>query len=191
MTRISMIPGEPPRFEGRWANRSVNWFTGYVNGSATRSDTSVSGSIQTSSGGTVTGNISSATRVTDAFRLVNPKTQQESNFQLSGYHLQVWEHQLVSVAWVIRKGKESGPHFVVINHTTGDQFSNDRVLWRIFYPHADLAFVLMVLLCLPFPFVLLLSFAWGFAMRAEFARLMRTGIQPLREFLNQKARELA
>jgi len=119
---IKTTSDDPPRFiKGPWKNLRIYSFTGYVRGSASRSDTSVSGSVYTV-GNNVQGGVSSATTVTDSFRLVDTRNKQESNFRLQDYGVELWENQIASVAWAIPKGKKEGPYFAVINHTTGDRF---------------------------------------------------------------------
>jgi hypothetical protein len=180
---------DPPRFEGQWKDLTINTFTGYVRGSATRSHTSVTGSIRPV-GNTVQGGISSTTTVTDTFRLVNPRNQQEQNFQLRNWDVQLWDDQLVSVAWAIRKHRKEGPYFIVLNHTTCEHLIKKDIV-RQFAKRSSLLWTLTAITCILFPIFWLLAIVWAVAIKIKVSRFMSSGIQPLLEFLNQKAKEFS
>jgi len=195
---IKTTSDDPPRFiKGPWKNLRIYSFTGYVRGSTTRSDTSVSGKVHTivsassTVGNTVEGSVSSKTTVTDSFRLVDTRNKQESNFQLQDYNVQLWENQLVSVAWAISKGKTEGPYFAVVNHSTGDRFFKRQDLWKIAQPGFGGCLASMYIvpsIFLAFNFIALMVLAA--ATQAQLSRFKSSGIGPLVEVLNQRAKEL-
>ena len=183
---IRTTSDDPPRFEGAWRGVQLYSFTGQVSGSATRSTTSISGGIKTVDGD-VTGSIHSTTTVIDKFRLVNPQTRQEENFQLTNYQVQVYDDQFVSVAWAIRKGKQRGRYFLVVNHTTHQQFFGTSDIREI----SSRTSALWFLIALPFPPVWLLAVLRGIIINIQVSRFQRSGVQPLVHALNQKAKSLA
>ncbi len=194
---IKTTSDDPPRFEGPWKNLRIDSFTGYVRGSAKRSDTSVSGEVHTvvgmpSTGGNrVEGSVSSRTTVTDSFRLVDTRNKQESNFELRDYNVQLWENQLVSVAWAVPKGKKEGPYFVVVNHSSGDRFFKRGDWWKIAQPGMNgclASIYLLPSIFLAFNFIAIMVLAA--ATEAQLSRFKSSGIQPLIEVLNQRAKEL-
>jgi hypothetical protein len=189
---IKTTSDDPPRFiKGPWRNLRIDSFTGYVRGSASRSDTSVSGSVYTV-GNNVQGGVSSATSVTDSFRLVDTRNKQESNFRLQDYGVELWENQIASVAWAIPKGKKEGPYFAVINHTTGDRFFKRDDLLKIVQPGGLSGWLsgiwLIPSIFLFFNFIVIL--VWAAATEAQISRFKSSGIDPLVEVLNQRAKEL-
>jgi hypothetical protein len=191
---IKTTSDDPPRFEGRWKNLRIYSFTGYVRGSASRSDTSVSGSVYTV-GNSVQGSVSSATSVTDSFRLVDTRTREESNFRLHDYDVELWENQLVSVAWAIPKGKKEGPYIAVVNHTTGDVFFKRGDLTKIAWQGSSgclsrclqaIYFIPSILLAVNFiAFLVMLA-----KTETQISRFKSSGIAPLVEVLNRRAKEL-
>lgn len=193
---IKTTSDDLPRFEGRWKNLRIDSFTGYVRGSATRSDTSVSGQVHTISGmpstggNRVEGSVSSTTTVTDSFRLVDTRTKEESNFRLQDYNVALWENQLVSVAWAFREGEKEGTYFVVVNHTTGDQFFKREDLGKILQPVGGCLSqsILLPNIFLAFNFIVILILAAK--AETQLSRFKRSGIQPLVKVLNQRAKEL-
>ncbi|HEY5043029.1 MAG TPA: hypothetical protein VIK53_13615 [Verrucomicrobiae bacterium] len=186
---IRMTSDFPPRFEGPWKSWRIYSFTGYIRGSVTRSITSVSGSISTV-GNTVQGGISSSTTVIDTYRLVDPRNQQEQNFRLRNSDVQLWENQLVSVVRAIRKHQENGDYFILVNHTTGEQFIRNDVVYDIVKLHS-LFWTLSFFICILIPPVWLLAIIWGILIENKTKRFMKSGIQPLVETLNQRAKKLS
>jgi hypothetical protein len=179
----------PPRFEGPWKSWKIYSFTGYIRGTVTRSITSVSGSISTV-GNSVQGGISSSTTVIDTYRLVDPRNQQEQNFRLRNSDVQLWENQLVSVVRAIRKHQEYGDYFILVNHTTGEQIIRNGVVYEIVCLRS-LFWTLSFFICIFIPPVWLLAIIWGILIENQKKRIMKSGIQPLIETLNQKAKKLS
>jgi hypothetical protein len=159
----------------------------------------VSGSIRTVTGNPamgvgnrVEGTISSKTTVTDSFRLVNPRNQQEENFAVQDYHVQLFENQLVSVAWAIPENRTSGPVFLVINHTTSNEiFTSKADLWEVFHPGFKRAPFWRRLTFLTFPLNWVLVIIWEILVDIQIKRFRQSGTQPLVEALNRKAAEFS
>jgi hypothetical protein len=189
---LRMTSDDPPQFRGRLKSLKVYTFTGYVRGSATRSNTTVSGSISTA-GNRVQGNVSSHTTLDQTFRLVDPRNQQEHNFQLRNWDVQLFENQLVSVAWANRKHRNDGPVFIVVNHTTGEHFLKKNVMLVIITKwNPSLQSVVLIrniILFIAIPPVLLLDIFWQILIRIQAKRFISSGVQPLVKALNQKAKE--
>jgi len=171
----------PPQFEGPWKSLKIHSFTGYVRGSATRSNT-----ITTVSQSSVSSTIS----VTDSFRLVDPRNKQEQNFQLRNWDVPLWEDQLVSVAWAIRLHRNEGPIFILVNHTTGEHFLKNNVVMEI-AKRPSLFWTLSFFICIFIPPVWLLAIIWGILIGIQTKRFMSSGVQPLVKALNQKAKKFS
>jgi hypothetical protein len=195
---IRTTSDDPPRIEGTRKNQKIHSFTGRVQGRETRSDTSVSGSIRTvmgnpavGVGNQVVGTISSKTTVTDSLRLVDPRNQREGNFTVQNYDLQLWEGQLVSVAWAIPENLTSGPVFLVVNHTASNEIFTSRAdLWEVAYPRYRRLMNWGIFTWLPFPLNWALVILWAILMNVQTKRFRQSGILPLVEALNRKAKEL-
>jgi hypothetical protein len=194
---IRMTSDDSPQFKGRLKSLKVYTFTGHVRGSATRSDTSVSGSISTA-GNRVQGSISSKTTVTNNFRLVDPRNKEEQNFQLLNWDVRLFENQLVSVARAIRKNRNGGPVFLVVNHSTGEYSVPNTVWWNKF-TILDTLFVLITEIiavpCFMYSIIIgtIIAFApmiWIISVKIQVKRFS-SGVQPLVEALNRKAGEFA
>jgi hypothetical protein len=186
---IRTTSDDPPRFEGHWENLTVNTFTGYVHDSATRSHTSVTGSIRTV-GNAVQGGISSKTTVTDSFWLVNPRNQQERNFQVQDIGVPVFKDQLVSVAWIIQRHRTELV-FIVVNHTSNQIGTNRVAAWNIADPRWKRVLSLYLITWIPFPPYWILVLFWAILINIQTRRFVRSGIEPLVEALNRKAEEFS
>jgi hypothetical protein len=182
----------PPRLAGHFADRTVYTFTGVVKGSSTRSNTTVTGTVSGTSGSLV-GGVTSRTTVTNSFRLVNPETGEEQNFQVTEMRAQIWDGQMVSVAWAIRQGKSSGPYLVVFNHSTKQSFFSDTQL-RLVYMKKPLGvgpvlYGFFFLIWNVVGIVLLLT--WSFTLSRRVKRFKRSGVTPLLGTLNATSQRLS
>jgi len=182
---IRTTADDPPQFEGPWKNLKIHWFSGYVRGAATRSDTTVVHSVRVV-GNQVQGGTTSTTNVINTFRLVNRRNQREQNFELRNWDIQLWDDQLVSVAWAIRKGRTNGPYFIVVNHTTGQYFLENSVVRKI-VKRPSLFWSLSFVICIVIPPVWLLGIFWEILISVQSKRFIRSGVQPLVKALNQNA----
>jgi len=172
---------DPPQFEGPWKVLKIHSFTGHVRGSATRS-----GSIHIDAD--PQGGYKATAMVINSFRLVNPRNQQEQNFQLHHWDAQLWDNQLVSVAWAIREHRKEGPCFIIVNHTTGEHFIRRDIVLKIAKQGSAL-WTLSALACICFFPVLLLVLIWRIIVGIKVSGFMSSGVQPLVQTLNQKAKK--
>jgi hypothetical protein len=159
---------DPPRFEGQWKSLKVHSFTGHVRGSGTRGDAPV----------------------TNSFRLVNSRNKREQDFKLGNWDVPLWEDQLVSVAWAIRKGQTNGPYFIVVNHTTGGQSIKEDVVLQ-FARQSSLLWTLISMPSVLFPPVWLLWIVRGVILDKKVSQFMSSGVQPLVQALNWKAKDIS
>lgn len=193
---IQTSSDNPPRFTGRLSDTSISTFTGYVKGTSTRSDTTVSGTISPTnlasgmSGGS--GTITSHTIVTNEFRLVNPENHEERNFQVRDMNISLWDDQLVSVAWANPGGESSGKYLVAFNHSTGQAFFNDSDV-KLVLLKRPLGGLMMVYIFFD------IWNLWQLVLMAVYARMLnsrvkafeRTGVNPLLTSLSRTADRLS
>lgn len=172
---------DPPQFEGPWKSLKIHSFTGHVRGSATRS-----GSVHIDAD--PQGGFKATAMVINSFRLVNPRNQHEQNFQLHHWDAQLWDNQLVSVAWAIREHQKEGPCFIIVNHTTGEHFIRRDIVLKIAKQGSAL-WTLSALACICFFPVLLLVLIWRIIVGIKVSGFMSSGVQPLVQTLNQKAKK--
>ncbi len=59
----------------------------------------------------------------------------ERSFQLSNFNVACRDGHKLSILWAKRKGKERGPFFRVINHTTNEQYTNVKGIRAELTPH--------------------------------------------------------
>jgi hypothetical protein len=117
---------------------------------------------------------------------VNRRNQREQNFELRNWDIQLWEDQLVSVAWAIRKGRANGAYFIVVNHTTGERFLKNSAVRQI-AKRPSLFWTLSFIICIVIPPVWLLGIFWQILISIQTKRFIRSGVQPLVKALNQNA----
>jgi hypothetical protein len=191
--RLTATPDGALEFRGRAIETRLGAFTGIVNGTSTRSQTTVSGHISPSyegSGGG--GTITSHTTVTNSFRLVNSQTRQEQNFQLTNMHVQVYDGQTVSVVSVIAKGKGAGDCLFVMNHTTGGRWFNEKPLRKLFRVGNPVLFVLYAFVGMAWNVVAwVLFWIWAVRYLRRVERFKTSGVLPFVGTLNQAAASLA
>lgn len=108
---------------------TIHEFTGKVMSAQKNMETKVHGgggggySYQ-GTGGTAPVRISSTTVVHDQVFLQS-RDGQEIALQLQDFDLAVREGNIVTAMWVIPEGKNEGPYFAIINHTTKARFVKD------------------------------------------------------------------
>ncbi|HVU58250.1 MAG TPA: hypothetical protein VHD83_24485 [Puia sp.] len=139
------------------------WVTGQVLESGKNMETRVHGSGGGSYGNGYTApvNVSSTTIVHDQL-FVMDKQGKEHAFQLQDFHLACRDGNEVTVLWAIRKGKKTGPYFVVHNRTTSQTFYQEKVMGKIFsyaliYPIGISILCLFLWNILPFAFLWLIA----------------------------------
>ncbi len=193
---IQTSSDNPPRFTGRLSDTSISTFTGYVKGTSTRSDTTVSGTITPTnldsgmSGGS--GTITSRTIVTNEFRLVNPENHEERNFQVRDMNISLWDDQLVSVVWANPGGESSGKYLVAFNHSTGQAFFNETDI-KLVLLERPLGGLMMVYIIFD------IWNLWQLVLMVVYARMLnsrvkafeRSGVKPLLTALGKTADRLS
>jgi hypothetical protein len=179
---------EPSRFSGVFRRYAIHTFTGYASDVGKRSDSYTKGSISSSAGygdspGSVTGSIDTEVVVSDRFFLTDTSGQVTS-FEGSGFEALVGNGHLVSLVWVIRGRKKSGPYFLIHDHATGETFFNDKAIRKaITFPYPTLYIALLCLMILPFPVLIFFALADMWQVR----RFHRSGVRPLLESLASAA----
>lgn len=117
--------------------------TGEVHEAGKRSETHVSG------GGTVGGStptnvhISSTTTVHDDIFIVD-SAGKEHSFQLVDFDVAVRNGNRITITHAIREGKDSGPYFLVQNHSTSQQFFSDSALKKVVRPPVWLTLLIAI-----------------------------------------------
>jgi len=115
---------------------ALHYTTGTVQETGKNMETRVSGG---GGGGTTFGgygatapvNIRSQTIVHDQL-FITDAANKEHAFQLQDFNLACRTGHKVSVVWAIKKGKGSGKYIVVVNHSTGTNFYNEKALKNVF-----------------------------------------------------------
>jgi hypothetical protein len=116
---------------------TMHQFTGKVVSSSKNMETKVHGgggggySYQ-GTGGSAPVTISSTTVIHDQLFLVD-KEGNERALQLTGFDLACRESNIVTAMWAITSGEERGPYFAIINHSTGEQYINKKIIKEIIY----------------------------------------------------------
>jgi len=114
---------------------TIYHFTGKVASASKNLETKVSGSG--GGGGSYQGTgysapvrISSTTVVHDQLFLVD-KEGHEKALQLQDFNLACREGNIVTASWAIQVGSNEGPYFAITNHSTDQQFINDKIVRKI------------------------------------------------------------
>lgn len=157
-------------------NFTIYHFTGKVASASKNMETKVSGggggggSYQ-GTGYTAPVRITSTTVVHDQLFLVD-KEGQETALQLQDFNLACREGNIVTASWAIQVGGDEGPYFAVTNHSTNQQFINDKVIKKIVnfgtkkgnaFMGCSLLlaiFVVAIYLCVKFPILILPIVGW-------------------------------
>lgn len=179
---------EPSRFSGVFRRYAVHSFTGYASNVGKRGDSYTTGSVSSSGGSngqtSVTTSINTEVVVSDSFFLTDAQGQVKS-FEGTGFDALVGNGHLVSLAWVIRGRKRSGPYFLIYNHATGETFFNDKAIRKAMtFPYPTLYIALLCLMILTFPVLIFFALVdmW------QVGRFHRAGVRPLLASLDSKAR---
>ena len=162
------------RFTGPNAGWEIYTFTGWV--TASRSHTDAWGYGE----GTM------FSRVTDMLLL----TDGSMEYTVSVDDFDVWVHpgQVATVCQAVNGHRAE--YIAIINDSTGEQFYNERALWRIAAPGFDR--VLIALFVGLFFWLLLVAvIAWAVVVRAQVRRFQYIGVGPLLARANAEARALS
>lgn len=162
------------RFTGPNGGWQVCTFTGYV--SAARSHTDVYGY----------GEGAIFARVTDQLRLTDGTM--EYTIEVEGFD--VWLHpgQVATVCQAVNGHRAE--YIAIINDSTGEQFYNERALWRIAAPGFD-RLLLGVFAGLFFWLLLIAVIAWALVVRSQVRRFQYIGVGPILSRANAEARALS
>jgi hypothetical protein len=158
------------RFSGPNSGWEIYTFTGYVTTARSRAR------------GYGYGEGALFTRVTDLLRLTDGKVE----YTVSVDDFDVWLRpgQVATVVQVVKGYRAE--YVAVINDSTGEQFYNDRALWRIAAPGLD-RLLIAVLAGLFFWLVLVAVVAWVLVLRSQVRRFRYTGVGPLLRRANAEA----
>jgi len=88
--------------------------------------------------------ITSTTTVHDQIFLID-ESGKEHSFQLQNFDLACREGNELSVIWAIKKGKKTGEHIVVHNHSTEKTFFDTGAIRRMFRPPWFIPIILTVI----------------------------------------------
>jgi hypothetical protein len=162
------------RFTGPNAGWEIYTFTGYV--SASRSHTDSYGY----------GEGAIFARVTDLLRL----TDGTSEYTVAVSDFDVWLHpgQVATVCQAVNG--QRAEYIAVINDSTGEQFYNERALWRIASPGFD-RLLLGLFAGLFFWLLLVAVLAWAMVVRSQVRRFQYIGVGSLLSRANAEARALS
>ena len=118
-------------------NIEVHSFTGKVANVTKNLETKVHGgggggySYQ-GTGGSAPVSISSTTVIHDQIFLVDSQGNERA-LQLTDFDIACRESNNVSAMWAIIEGKDSGPYFAIVNHSTGSKFLNEKIVRSIVF----------------------------------------------------------
>ena len=167
------VDGTGRRFAGAHAGWEIYTFTGWVATSKSRTDAYGRGEGIMFS------------RATDMLRL----TDGTMEYVVSIDDFDVWLHpgQAATVCQAVNGHRAE--YIAVINDSTGEQFYNERALWRIAAPGFDR--VLIALFVGLFFWLLLVAvIAWAVVVRAQVRRFQYIGVGPLLRRANSEAQAL-
>jgi hypothetical protein len=170
MRRFGLDERDPFTLNAGWTTYALNTTTGTVL-SPTKSrevQTHVSGGgpAYVSHGVVYSQPITSTTTTTihDQFFIHDPGQNRERAFKLQNVDIALREGHAMSVAWGIKKGKNSGYNFLFRNHTTRRTDFIDGAIRGMIRPHAWLVL----------PVTVLAPSAWGL--------WLRSGVSPSRSY---------
>jgi hypothetical protein len=171
-----MIDDAATRFTGPNASWEICTFTGYVSASRSRTDTYGYG----------WGEGPMFAHVTDLLRLTDGSTQYTACVD----DFDVWLHpgQVATVCQAVSGHRAE--YIAVINDSTGEQFYNERALWRIASPGSG-KLLLGLFAGLFFWLLLVAVIAWAVVVRGQVRRFQYIGVGPLLARANAEARALS
>jgi hypothetical protein len=180
LTPLRVSPGDPARFAGMFRRYGIHAFTGYASDVGKRGDSYTKGSITAtttsdSSSASMTSSIDTTVVVTDSFFLTDSEGRVQS-FEGTNFEARVGNGHLVSLAWVIRGRKRSGPYFLIYNHATDEIFFNNKAIRKaVTFPYPAIYIAILILMVLPFPVVIF----FALAEMVQIAMFRRAGAKPL------------
>jgi hypothetical protein len=151
----------------------IQTFTGVVNGARSTQTTTVTDTATylSASDAVIVNRGTHVTR-TDSFRLVGQ--QGERSFSLTGFNVDLWSGQVVTMCHAQRHGKWIP--LVLFNHTEQQRYFNDQELFRL-ASGGSIGFVLYVIFtCLC---TLLATGYFALAINRQLKGFRKTGVQPL------------
>lgn len=115
---------------------ALHYTTGTVEETGKNMETRVSGgggggATYGGYGGTAPVTIRSQTIVHDQL-FVTDANGEEHSFQLQDFNVACRAGHKISVIWAIKKGKQTGKYIAVVNHTTNNNFYNEKALKNVF-----------------------------------------------------------
>jgi hypothetical protein len=121
-------------------------------------------------------------RVTDILRL----TDGTMEYAVSVDDFDVWLHpgQVATVCQAVNGHRAE--YIAVINDSTGEQFYNDRALWRIAAPGFD-RLLIALFAGLFFWLLLVAVIAWAVVVRSQVRRFQYMGVGPILRRANTEA----
>ena len=162
------------RFTGPNACWEICTFTGYV--SAARSHTDTYGY----------GEGAIFARVTDLLRLTNGTM--EYTVEVDDFDMWLHPGQVATVCQAVNGYRAE--YIAIINDSTGEQFYNERALWRIASPGYD-RLLLGLFAGLFFWLLLVAVIAWAIVVRSQVRRFHYIGVGPILSRANAEARALS
>lgn len=171
---------DPSRFAGLFRRYAIGTITGFASDVGKRSDSYTQGSIDSTLGAdghpaSVRGSVQTEVVVTDRFFLTDVHGHVQS-FEGADFDARVGDGHVVSLAWVIKGLKKSGPYFLIYNHTTGEAFFSDKAIRRaLTFPFPAIYIALLFLMILPVPVLIF------FALLELWQKFWfeRSGVEPL------------
>lgn len=162
------------RFTGANAGWEIYTFTGWVTSSRSHADAWGFGEGAMFS------------RVTDMLLL----TDGSMDYTVPVDDFDVWVHpgQVATVCQAVNGHRAE--YIAIINDSTGEQFYNERALWRIASPGFD-RLLLAVFAALFFWLLLVAVIAWAVVVRSQVRRFQYIGVGPLLSRANAEARALS
>jgi hypothetical protein len=159
------------RFSGAHAGWEIYTFTGWVTTAQSHMD---------AYGGDAT-----FSRVTDMLRLTDGTIE----YTVSVDDFDVWLHpgQVATVCQAVSGHRAE--YIAVINDSTGEQFYNERALWRVAAPGFD-RLLIALFAGLFFWLLLVAVVAWAVVVRSQVRRFQYIGVGPLLRRANSEASTL-
>jgi hypothetical protein len=163
------------RFTGPNSGWEIYTFTGYVTSSHSHTTPAYGGYGE----GVV------FTRVTDTLRL----TDGTVDYTVQVDDFDVWLHpgQVATVCQAVNGYRAE--YIAVINDSTGEQFYNERALWRIVAPGID-RMLIALFAGLFFWLLLVALLAWAVVIRSQVRRFQYIGVGPILRRANSEASAL-
>jgi hypothetical protein len=171
-----MVDDAATRFTGPNASWEIYTITGYVSSSRSRTDVYGYGYGE----GQVFAHVTDLLRLTDG----------SMEYTVCVDDFDVWLHpgQVATVCQAVNGHRAE--YIAVINDSTGEQFYNERALWRIASPGFD-KLLLGLFAGLFFWLLLVAVIAWAVVVRGQVRRFQYIGVGPLLARANAEARALS